>query len=149
MKVILTQDVKAQGKKGEIVNVSDGYARNFLFPKGLAIVADAKAMSDIKNKEASRQHKIEVETAEAKELAKKLEPIVVKLKLQAGPDGRLFGSVTSKDIADELEKISKIKIDKKKIMLDEPIKAYGAYSIDVKLYPEVIGKLNIIVSDIK
>ncbi len=149
MKVILTQDVKAQGKKGQIINVSDGYARNFLFPKGLAVIADAKAMSDIKNKEASRQHKIEVERAEAQELAKKLEPVVIKLKLQAGPDGRLFGSVTSKDIADELEKITSVKIDKKKIMLDEPIKAFGTYTVDIKLYPEVMGKINIVVSDLK
>lgn len=149
MKVILTQDVKAQGKKGQIINVSDGYARNFLLPKGLAIVADAKAMSDIKNKEASKQHKIELERAEAKEIAKKLEPVVIKLKLQAGPDGRLFGSVTSKDIAEELEKITSIKVDKKKILLDEPIKAFGTYTVDVKLYPEVTGKLNVVVSDIK
>lgn len=149
MKVILTQDVKAQGKKGQIINVSDGYARNFLFPKGLAVVADAKAMADIKNKEAAQQHKIEVERAEAKELAKKLEPVVIKLKLQAGPDGRLFGSVTSKDIADELEKSTGIKLDKKKIMLDDPIKSYGTYTIDVKLYSEVTGKINVVVSDVK
>ena len=133
MKVILTQDVKAQGKKGQIVNVSDGYARNFLFPKGLAVIADAKAMADIKNKEAAQQHKIEVEREEARELAKKLEPVVIKLKLQAGPDGRLFGSVTSKDIAEELEKLTGIKIDKKKIMLDDPIKSFGTYAVDVKL----------------
>ena len=149
MKVILTQDVKAQGKKGQIVNVSDGYARNFLFPKGLAVVADAKAMADIKNKEAAQQHKIEVEREEAKELAKKLEPVVIKLKLQAGPDGRLFGSVTSKDIAEELEKLTGIKLDKKKIMLDDPIKSFGTYSVDVKLYSEIHGKINVVVSDAK
>ena len=149
MKVILTQDVKAQGKKGQIVNVSDGYARNFLFPKGLAVVADAKAMADIKNKEAAQQHRIEVERAEAKELAKKLEPVVIKLKLQAGPDGRLFGSVTSKDIAEELEKLTGIKLDKKKIMLDDPIKSFGTYSVDVKLYTENHAKINVVVSDAK
>ena len=149
MKVILTQDVKAQGKKGQIINVSDGYARNFLFPKGLAVVADAKAMADIKNKQAAQQHKIEVEREEAKELSKKLEPVVIKLKLQAGPDGRLFGSVTSKDIVDELEKSTGIKLDKKKIMLDDPIKSYGTYTIDVKLFPEVTGKINVVVSDAK
>lgn len=149
MKVILTQDVKAQGKKGQIVNVSDGYARNFLFPKGLAVVADAKAMADIKNKEAAQQHRIEVEREEARELAKKLEPVVIKLKLQAGPDGRLFGSVTSKDIAEELEKLTGIKLDKKKIMLDDPIKSFGTYSVDVKLYTEIHGKINVVVSDAK
>ena len=83
------------------------------------------------------------------ELAKKLEPVVIKLKLQAGPDGRLFGSVTSKDIADELEKSTGIKLDKKKIMLDDPIKSYGTYTIDVKLYSEVTGKINVVVSDVK
>ena len=149
MKVILTQDVKAQGKKGQIINVSDGYARNFLFPKGLAVVADSKALNDKKNKEAAQKHKIAVEREEAKKLAEKLAPVVVKLMLQAGPDGRLFGSVTSKDIADELEKTTGISIDKKKILLDEPIKSYGSYTIDVKLYSEVIGKLNVIVSNIK
>ncbi len=149
MKVILTQDVKAQGKKGQIVNVSDGYARNFLLPKGLAVIADAKAMADIKNKESAKQHKIDVERAQAQELAKKLEPVVIKLKLQAGPDGRLFGSVTSKDIAEELEKLTGIKLDKKKIMLDEPIKSFGTYTIDVKLYTEVVGKINVVVSDAK
>lgn len=149
MKVILTQDVKAQGKKGQIINVSDGYARNFLFPKGLAVEADAKALADIKNKEAAAKHKIDVERAEARELAGKLEGVVVKLKLKAGPDGRLFGSVTSKDIAEELTKATGIVLDKKKIMLDEPIKAYGSYTIDLKLYSEVIGKLNVVVSDLK
>ena len=130
MKVILTQDVKAQGKKGQIIEVSDGYARNFLFPKGLAVVADNKAMNDIKNKEAAHKHKIEVERAEAKQLAEKLQPVVVKLMLQAGPDGRLLGSVTSKDIAEELEKATGIVIDKKKILLDEPIKSYGSYNAE-------------------
>ena len=149
MKVILTQDVKAQGKKGQIINVSDGYARNFLFPKGLAVIADAKAMSDIKNKEASEKHRIAVETEEARQVAKKLEGVIVKIKLQAGPDGRLFGSVTSKDISEEIEKATGIKIDKKKIMLEDPIKSFGTYTIDIKLYPEVIGKINVVVSDIK
>ncbi len=149
MKVILTQDVKAQGKKGQIINVSDGYARNFLFPKGLAVIADAKAMSDIKNKEASEKHRIAVETEEARQVAKKLEGVIVKIKLQAGPDGRLFGSVTSKDISEEIEKAAGIKIDKKKIMLEDPIKSFGTYTIDIKLYPEVIGKINVVVSDIK
>ena len=147
MKVILTQDVKAQGKKGQVINVSDGYARNFLLPKGLAVVADAKAMSDIKNKEASEKHRIAVETEEARQVAKKLEPVVVKIKLQAGPDGRLFGSVTSKDISEELEKATGIKIDKKKIMLEDPIKSFGTYTIDIKLYPEVTGKLYVLVCE--
>ena len=113
MKVILTKDVKAQGKAGQIINVSDGYARNFLFPKGLAIEADAKAMNEIKNKEASEKHKIEVETNAAKATAEKLAAVQVKIKCQSGGDGRLYGSVTTKDIAEELKKQHGIEIDRR------------------------------------
>ena len=102
MKVILLCDVKGQGKKDQIVNVSDGYARNFLLPKGLAIPADAKSINEMKNKEAAAQHKIEVETAQAKEIAAKREGILVKLFCKSGSDGRLYGAVTSKDVADAL-----------------------------------------------
>ena len=146
MKVILTKDVKAQGKAGQIINVSDGYARNFLFPKGLAIEADAKAMNEIKNKEASEKHKIEVETAAAKATAEKLATVQVKIKCQSGGDGRLYGSVTTKDIAEELKKQHGIEIDKRKIQMDT-IKAYGSYTADVKLYNGVVGKVNILVCE--
>ena len=112
MKVILTQDVKGQGKKGQAINVSDGYARNFLLPKGLAVVADAAAMNDLKNKEASRLHKIEVERAAANDTRSKLEKLTVKVTAQAGADGRLYGSVTSKEIAQNLEDQHGIVIDK-------------------------------------
>lgn len=147
MKVILTQDVKGQGKKGQAINVSDGYARNFLLPKGLAVVADAAAMNDLKNKEASRLHKIEVDRAAANEVKAKLETLTVKVNATAGADGRLYGSVTSKEIAQSLEDQHKITIDKRKIDLPDPIRAFGSYSIPVKLYTDVIGKINVVISD--
>lgn len=147
MKVILTQDVKGQGKKGQAVNVSDGYARNFLIPKGLAVIADAAAMNDLKNKEASRLHKIEVDRAAANETKTKLEALTVKISASAGADGRLYGSVTSKEIAQSLEDQHKITIDKRKIDLPDPIRAFGSYSIPVKLYTDVIGKINVVISD--
>lgn len=146
MKVVLLTDVKGQGKKDQIVNVSDGYARNFLFPKNLAIPADAKAMNDVKNKEAARLHKIEVEKAAAKEIAEKLAKTTVKLTSASGADGKLYGSITAKDISEALEKLG-IEVDKRKIGLDEQIKAYGTYTVDVKLYTDVVGKINLVVSD--
>lgn len=149
MKVILTQDVKAQGKKGQLINVSDGYARNFLLPKGLAVEADAGAMNDLKNKESARLHKIELEKQAAKDIAAKLETVTVKLQAKAGTDGRLYGSVTSLDIAEALEKQHGIKVDKRKIQLSDPLKTFGVHSVAVKLYTEISGKINIVISDIK
>ena len=145
MQVILTADVKGQGKKDQIINVSDGYARNFLFPKKLAIPADKKAIADVKNREASRQHKIDTERAEAQALAEKLAGVLVKIKMGAGADGRLYGSVTAKDVAESLEKDHKIVVDRRKIVINEPIKAYGSYTLDIKLYTEVTGKINVLV----
>ncbi len=147
MKVVLLQDVKAQGKKGELVNVSDGYARNFLFPKGLAVEADAKIMNELKTKEEARLHKIEEDKAAARAIAEKLTGIVVKLKSTAGADGRLYGSITAKDIAEELAASHGITIDKRKIDMDGPIRAFGTYALDVKLYTEISGKINVVVSD--
>ena len=147
MKLILTQDVKGQGKKDQVINVSDGYARNFLLPKGLAVPADAKAMNEIKGKEESRLHKIETEKAAAKETAAKLEKITVKITGQAGADGRLYGSVTAKDIAEALEKQHGIVIDKRKLTLSEPIKSFGTYNTEVKLYTEITGKVKVVVTD--
>jgi large subunit ribosomal protein L9 len=143
MRVILLADVKDQGKKDQIVEVSDGYARNFLFPKKLAIPADSKAVNDVKNKEAAKQHKIDVEISDAKALAKKLEGIVVVFEYAAGPDKKLYGSVTAKDIAEELKKKHGIDIDKRKITLAEPIKSFGDFKADVKLYTDVSGKINV------
>ena len=147
MKVILLKDVKGQGKKDQVVNVSDGYARNFLFPNGLAIAADAKALNEIKNKEASKQHKIDVERAEAKAIAEKLTSILVKIPSTAGADGRLYGSVTTKDISDALAKDFGISVDKRKIVMNDPIRAYGNYQLDVKLYTDVSGKINVLVCE--
>lgn len=147
MKVVLLQDVKSQGKKGELVNVSDGYARNFLLPKKLAVEADADVMNDIKNKEASKQHKEMLEKKAATELAEKLKTVVVKFKMEHGADGRLYGSITAKDIADELLKQHNITVDKRKLSLNEAIKAYGNYSVPVKLYTDIGGNITVVVSD--
>ena len=147
MKVILTQDVKSQGKKDQIIEVSDGYARNFLFPKKLAIPADAKALNEAKNKEASRLHKIEVEKQQATELAAKLDTLLVKITAKSSADGRLYGAITSKDVADTLQKDYKIEVDKRKIALPEPIKSYGRFELEVKLYGDVTGKIHLQVTE--
>ncbi len=147
MKVILLQDVKAQGKKGELINVSEGYARNFLFPKKLAIEADAKAINDMKNKEAARQYKFESDKTAAKEVAAKLSDLTVKIVMAHGNDGRLYGSVTSKEIAEQLKLQHNIEIDKRKISMSDTLKAYGSYQLDVKLFPDVIGKLNVLICE--
>ncbi len=143
MKVILLQDVKAQGKKGELVTVSDGYARNFLIPKGLALEADAKAINDYKGREESIKHKAEVEKKEAIEIAEKLNSLVVEIKNAAGGDGRLYGAITSKDIVEALKMQHHIVIDKRKLVIPDPIKSFGNFTIDVKLYPEVTGRLTL------
>jgi len=145
MKVILLQDVKAQGKKDQIINVSEGYARNFLFPKKLAAPADAKAVNDAKNRKDSENHKIELEKQAARELATKLQESTVKIVAEAGNDGRFYGAVTSKDISEALKAQLGIEIDKRKLELDAPIKAFGAYKISVKLYQGITGKLSVMV----
>lgn len=149
MKVILTQDVKSQGKKGEMIDVSEGYARNYLFPKKLAVEADAKALNELKNREAAQKFRIETETAEAKALADRLSGLSLTLELTAGGDGKPYGSVTSKEIAETLEKNHGILLDKRKIILDKPIRAFGAYTLDAKLYGGVVGKLHLIVTEKK
>ena len=149
MKVILTQDVKGQGKKDQIVDVSDGYARNFLFPKKLAVAADAKSMNEIKNKEASKQHKIETERAEAMATAKKLEDITLVFEYAAGADSKLYGSVTNKDLAEKLAANYKIIIDKRKIVLPEPVKTFGTFTADAKLFADVSAKIKFTVTSKK
>ena len=145
MKVILTQDLKAQGKKGDIIEVSDGYARNFLLPRKLAIIADAKAVNEAKNKEASRLHKIETERAAAAETAAKLESLLVKIAAPSGADERLYGSITAKDIAEALKAQHGIEIDRRKMVLDHPIRSYGNYKVDAKLYTDVVAHINVLV----
>ena len=147
MKVLLLADVKGQGKKDQIVEVSDGYARNFLFPKKLAVVADARVLSESKSKEEARQYKLKEEKAAAKALAEKLASITVTIGASSGGDGRLYGSITSKDIAEKLMQQHKIDIDKRKLVLNENIKAYGTYNIDVKVYPEISAKLKVVVTE--
>ena len=142
---MLLKDVKGQGKKDEIVNVSDGYARNFLFPRKLAIEADAKALADAKNKEDAKKFKIEQDRKAAREIAEKLQGVTVKIKATAGADGRLYGSITTADIAEALKAQHGIEIDKRKIVSDGAIKAHGTYTLDVKLYPEIVGKVNVVV----
>ena len=143
MKVILLCDVKGQGKKDQIVEVSDGYARNFLFPQKKAIAADAKATSELKSKEASKQFKQSEEKKAAEALAAKIKEITVEIKMEHGQDGRLYGSVTAKDIAEELKKMLSTDIDKRKIVLKDAIKAYGNYSVEIKLHPEVSAKFTV------
>ena len=143
MKVILTADVKGQGKKDQIIDVSDGYARNFLLPKKLAVIADNQSLNESKNKEASKQHKIEVEKDAAKKTAAKLDEILVRFTLAAGPDHRLYGSVTAKEIAETLKKEHGIEIDKRKITLGEPIKSFGRFTAEVRLFPDITGKIHI------
>ncbi len=145
MQVILTADVKGQGKKDQVINVSDGYARNFLFPKGLAVPADKQALTEIKNREASKKFKEDTERAEAEALAARIGAVTVSVKMGAGADGRLYGSVTPKDIAEALESQHKISVDRRKIVVSEPIKAYGTYQLDVKLYSGVVGKVKVTV----
>ena len=145
MKVVLMADVKGQGKKNDIVEVSDGYARNFLFPRKLAVEATNKVLNEIKGQNEARQHRLEVELAEARALAAKLDTRLIKIHASSGADGRLYGSITAKDIADQLEKDHGIALDKRKIVLTNPIRAYGQYDPDVKLYTDVTGKLHVLV----
>lgn len=146
MKVMLTQDVKGQGKKNQIIEVSDGYARNFLLPKKLAIIADAKAVNEAKNKEAANLHKIEVAKAQANEIADKLSKTTVVIAAGGGTE-RLYGTITSKDIAEALAKDHGINIDKKKIVMNESIKTFGTYKVEVKLYgAEIVGTITVQVS---
>ena len=142
MKVILTQDVKSQGKKDQIIEVSDGYARNFLLPKKLAIPADSQAINVIKNKEASQAHKVEVEKAAAKEIAAKLENCVVKIEAGAGSDDRLYGAVTSKDVVEALKAQHGIALDKRKVTMD-PIKTPGKFTPQVKLYTDISAVIHV------
>ena len=146
MKVILKQDVKGLGKKGQLANASDGYARNFLFPKNLAVEANAQAMAELKNKERSEKYKIETEIAAAKQAAEKISGKTIKIFAKAGQNGKLFGSVTSREIAEKLEKEFGIKVDKRKIVVDD-IKQYGSYEFEVKLYQGVSAKLFVMVGE--
>ncbi len=145
MKVILTQDIKSVGKKGQILNASDGYARNYLLPKKLAVIADATNLNELKTKQDANKYKRDITMASAKELADKMKDFELVFKIKAGDNGKTFGSVTAKDVADELNKKYFVEVDKKKIGLNDAIKTLGAYTIDIKLFEGITGKLKVTV----
>lgn len=143
MKVILLENIKNVGKKDEVINASDGYARNYLFPKKLAIEANSQNMSELKARENSNKYKKDQEKQKAEEIAEKLKGIILKIKVKAGENGKIFGGVTNKEISEELSKQYKIEVDKKKILLQENIKNLGIIIVDIKLFEGVIGRLKV------
>jgi len=143
MKVILQTDVKGMGKRGEIVNASDGHARNYLFPRKLAIPADKQNLNEWSAKKSSEAHKKELEKQDAIRVKDKLEKQVLTLKVKAGENGKTFGSITSKEISENIEKEFKEKVDKKKIIMKDPIRSIGTYVVDLKLFEGVICKLTV------
>ncbi len=143
MKVILNQDVKGQGKKGDMINVSDGYARNFLLPKGLATEATKSAINEMKGKADAKAYREEKELEAAKELAAKIEAVSVTIESKSGDNGKLFGSITSGDVADALKMQGHIVVDKKKIVLHDPIKSVGEYQLSVKVHAGVSATLKV------
>ena len=147
MKVILKQDVPGSGKKGELVNVSDGYGRNYLLPKGLAVEANAQAMNELKARQAAKEHHAAVEKQTAQELANRLNGKTVKLTAKAGANGKLFGSITAKEISEEIKKQFDAEIDKRKISLDTEIKSFGSYTAQAKLHPGINAQLRIEVGE--
>lgn len=149
MKVILQQDVKGKGKKGQMIEVSDGYARNFLFPKKVAIPATADNLNTMKLQEKARLAQLAADKAEAEATAEKLQGCTVKIASKAGAGGKLFGSVTSKEISEALAKQFDINIEKNKIVQPEPIKAFGTYQVKCKLGFEIAGTINVVVSEEK
>jgi large subunit ribosomal protein L9 len=146
MIVILIKDVKGVGKAGEVVKVSDGYARNMLLPRGLATEATEGNVRNLEKQKAIQEANRQKELAEAKEMAAKLAQLTVRIVTKSGEGGRLFGSITSKDIADALADQHKIAIDKRKFVLENPIKHTGDYEIDIKIYTEVTAKLKVTVA---
>ena len=145
MKVILNADVKGKGKKGELVNVSDGYARNFLFPKGLAVEATKGALNDFKGKEDAAAYHKEQEIKAAKETAAKLEGKQVTLSAKAGDNGKLFGSITAQAVADAIKMQLHVVIDKRKVVLPDGIKTTGETTVELKIYPEISAEIKVVV----
>lgn len=143
MKVILLADVKGKGKKDQVVEVSDGYARNYLFAKKLAIEADAKALNELKGREASKQHKHDVAKASAQETAEQLKDITIVLKRKAGVDNKLYGAVTTKEIVQQLKQDYDLDVDKKKLFMESPIKAFGTFKIKAKLFSDVSATITV------
>lgn len=147
MKVILTQDVKSQGKKGDLINVSDGYARNFLFPKGLAKEANKQALNELEGKRGAEQYRKNLEEEKARNIAERMKEITVNMKAKAGAGGKLFGSITSKDVAEALKAQYNIDIDKRKIDLKDGIKACGVTNVNVHLYTQITGTFKVSVTE--
>lgn len=146
MEVILCEDVKSLGKKGEKVNVAEGYARNFLFPRKLASEITAQSMTELKNREAAAKHKLDTEIAEAKAAAEKIEGKSVHVSAKAGANGKLFGSVTSKDVADAVKATFGVDCDKRKITIED-IKNFGTYECKVKLYQGISADIYVVVGE--
>lgn len=149
MKVVLNQDIKGLGKKLQVVEVSEGYARNFLLPKKLANIADNKSLNEAKTKKQAIAFKKDVELEEANKNKEKIEKIYIEFREKQGAGGKLFGSVTEKEIADEIKMKFKLNIDKKKIVINVPIKQLGSYTVDIKLYEGIVAKLKIVVVGMK
>lgn len=147
MKVVLLQDVKGSGKKGQLLEVSDGFARNFLLPRKLAREASAQVMNELKNAEEAKAFRIQKETDEAKASAAKISGKTIRLFAKAGQGGKLFGSITSKEISDELKNAFGIDVDKRKIVLDGDIKAFGTFECEIKLYAGVSAKIYVLVGE--
>ncbi len=143
MKVILLQDIKSVGKKGQILDASDSYARNYLILKKLAVIADAANMNALKTRQEADKYKKDMNLATAKELSQKMKDFEIVFKIKAGKNGKIFGSITAKDIADELNKKYFVEVDKKKILLDDPIKNLGVYNVEIKLFEGVSGILKV------
>ena len=143
MKVILLADVKGKGKRDQVIEVPDGYARNYLFAKKLAVAADNKALNELRGREASKQHKYDVEKAAAEETAKQLETITLVLKRKAGIDDKLYGAVTNKEITQQLKQDYNLDVDKKKLSMDAPIKTFGIYKIKAKLFSDVSATITV------
>ncbi|WP_209125193.1 50S ribosomal protein L9 [Alkalihalobacillus sp. BA299] len=146
MKVIFLEDVKGKGKKGEVKNVAEGYARNFLFPQNLAVEASKGNVKNLEAQKKSEEKKAEEELLEAKKYKEELESITVEIKAKSGEGGRLFGAVSTKQIAEELAKLKK-KVDKRKIMLDEPIRSLGYTNVPIKIHPEVVATVKVHVTE--
>ena len=147
MKLMLLQNVKSLGKAGDVVNVSDGYARNMLLPKGIAVEANDKNKNDLKLKKQHEEKLAADRLQDAKDLAKKLEGIKITVKMKAGENGKAFGSVSSKEIAEAAKAQHALELDKKKIQLDEPIRTFGMHEVPIRLHPEVTGTLYVLVQE--
>ncbi len=146
MKVILLKDVKGQGKKGDIINASDGYARNFLLPRGLAVEPTKTALNELKGQQDSKNYREQKELDEATALSEKIIAVTVAVSAKAGDSGKLFGAVTTSEIAEKLKMEHHIVVDKKKMVLSEPIKTTGEFTIPIKLHPKVTAQLKVIVT---